>query len=233
MLESGWGSGLGATFTKESDEDPPSLVTTDGAEQAISDKLRTNSKSNFNGMLAKVSSRIVIDAKNSYSLFDRPRLESSAGTDGKPLGKWEKLLSQATKFPHLILARKAFFSSGIRYARQSWTEERNREVFGAHSQPYGHGYSFVLEVRVEGERDPVSGLVVNLTDVERVLSLVVKQLDRQHLAYNVPAFANRVPTLENIAQFCFAELQNHLGHRLAGIRLRQGEDDWVDLVATQ
>jgi 6-pyruvoyltetrahydropterin/6-carboxytetrahydropterin synthase len=143
------------------------------------------------------------------------------------------LLSQAKEVSHLILARKAFFSSGVRYARPSWSEEKNREVFGAHSHPHGHGFNYVLEVRVEGERDPVSGLVVNLTDVDRILSEVVKQLDRRHLAYDVPALAEQIPTLENIAQFCFTELKQQLGSLLAGIRLRQGEDDWVDLVAPE
>lgn len=131
--------------------------------------------------------------------------------------------------PHLILARKAFFSSGIRYARSDWSAEKNTQVFGTHSRPYGHGYNFVLEVRVEGTKDPVSGLVVNLTEVEKDLQAVVKTLDHRHLGFDVPAFSEKVPTLENLGQYCFEELRKRLGTKLAGIRLRQGEDDWLDI----
>ncbi|MCB0356016.1 MAG: 6-carboxytetrahydropterin synthase [Bdellovibrionales bacterium] len=130
---------------------------------------------------------------------------------------------------HLILARKAFFSSGIRYARRDWTEAKNSEVYGPHSTPHGHGSNFTLEVRVEGSRDPVTGLVVNLTDVEKDLQEVVRQLDHLHLAFDVPHFADKVPTLENLARFCFVELKNRLGPLLAGIRLYQGLNDWVDV----
>lgn len=82
---------------------------------------------------------------------------------------------------------------------------------------------------MEGSRDPVTGLVVNLTDVEKDLQQVVGQLDHRHLAFDVPAFADKVPTLENLGQFCFQQLSQRLGKLLAGIRLKQGEDDWVDV----
>ena len=134
-----------------------------------------------------------------------------------------------SEFPHLILARKAFFSSGIHYSRSEWSEEKNQAIYGSHSRPQGHGYNFVLEVRVQGRRDPVTGLVVNLSDVEKDLQAVVKTLDHRHLAFDMEAFKDKAPTLENVAQHCFAELKKGLGSQLAGIRLRQGEDDWLDI----
>jgi 6-pyruvoyltetrahydropterin/6-carboxytetrahydropterin synthase len=130
----------------------------------------------------------------------------------------------------VILSRKAYFSAGVRYFNSTWTEDQNQKVFGDSCREYGHGYNFTLEARLAGHRDPKTSLVVNLTDVEKDLKEVVSHLNKKHLGYEVDFFKGRVPTVENIAQYCFLELRKRLGSLLIGVRLRQGEDDWVDIV---
>ncbi|MBK9038113.1 MAG: 6-carboxytetrahydropterin synthase [Bdellovibrionales bacterium] len=130
----------------------------------------------------------------------------------------------------VILSRKAYFSAGVRYFNFTWTEDQNQKVFGDSCSEYGHGYNFILEARLAGHRDPKTSLVVNLTDVEEDLKEVVALLNKKHLGYEVDFFKVRVPTVENIAEYCFIELKKRLGSLLVGVRLRQGEDDWVDIL---
>lgn len=130
----------------------------------------------------------------------------------------------------IILSRKAYFSAGVRYFNSAWTEDQNKKAFGDSCSKYGHGYNFTLEARLAGHRDPKTSLVVNLTDVEVELKEVVALLNKKHLGHEVDFFKGRVPTVENIAEYCFIELRKRLGSFLVGVRLRQGEDDWVDIL---
>src|SRR6202030_4825052 len=60
----------------------------------------------------------------------------------------------------MIITRKVEFSAShvCRSARLS--EEENRRIYGAAANPNGHGHNYVVEVSLEGEPDPVTGMVL-------------------------------------------------------------------------
>ena len=134
--------------------------------------------------------------------------------------------------PVMQLTRRVRFSAAHRYHRPEWSEERNREVFGPCSNPYGHGHDYLLEVTAEGEVDPVTGFSANLAEVDRVLrEEVVEPLDHQHLNHAVPRFApgGSIPTTENILLLLWERIAPRItGARLVRLRLREGADLWVD-----
>ena len=66
------------------------------------------------------------------------------------------------------LSRKIHFNAGRSLWRPGWTPERNRAVYGEES-PHGYGHNYELELSVVGATDPETGMVVNLTDLDRVL----------------------------------------------------------------
>src|SRR5437660_12033342 len=69
--------------------------------------------------------------------------------------------------PDVRITRRATFAAGHILCRDDWTDEKNREVFGACSTDHGHNY--VIEVTVGGAVDPDTGMVVNLKHVDTVL----------------------------------------------------------------
>ena len=79
--------------------------------------------------------------------------------------------------PMIQLTRTVRFSASHRYYRPEWSEERNREVFGACANPHGHGHNYLLEVTVEGEPDVETGFSVDLG----VLDLHVGKVRPLHL----------------------------------------------------
>lgn len=133
----------------------------------------------------------------------------------------------------IVLARKAYFSSGLIFFNRNWTSEKNFQVFGQDAQGHGHGHSFVLEARLAGFVDLSTSLVVNLSELEKDLKALLEQLDKKHLYYDVPALQDKTPTIENVAQFCYSELKKRLGSLLVGVRLTQGADDWVDILSDE
>ena len=47
-----------------------------------------------------------------------------------------------------------------------WDEARNLEAFGKCANPYGHGHNYVVEVLTGGAVDPVTGMVVDLVELD-------------------------------------------------------------------
>ena len=97
------------------------------------------------------------------------------------------------------LARTIHFNAGRSLWRREWTAEKNRAIYGEEG-PHGYGHNYTLEVAVEGEVDPQTAMVVNLTDLDRVLKEEVDApLDHRNLNHDVPEFSETPPTAENVA----------------------------------
>jgi 6-pyruvoyltetrahydropterin/6-carboxytetrahydropterin synthase len=139
------------------------------------------------------------------------------------------------KFPPLImmrLTRKAEFSASHICARPEWSAEQNQAVYGANANPKGHGHNYVLEVTLEGETDPVTGMVFDLRELKDILQAeVVDPMDHRHLNHEVPPFDRIVPTTENLAAEIWRRLAPHLvrpNARLTNVRLFETADLYVD-----
>ena len=110
----------------------------------------------------------------------------------------------------VFLTRRATFSASHYYWNESWSEERNREVFGRCANRNGHGHNYTLEVTVAGEPDPVTGFVVDLKGLKETMEReVLSAFDHRHLNLEVPEFASgrMIPTTENIARAAWNRLE--------------------------
>jgi 6-pyruvoyltetrahydropterin/6-carboxytetrahydropterin synthase len=97
------------------------------------------------------------------------------------------------------LIRRVSFSSGHRYWLQSLSPEENRKLFGRWASPYNHGHNYVLETEITGRVVAETGMVVNIKDLDAILQeRVVDVLDQRSLNDEVPYFADRSPSLENL-----------------------------------
>jgi 6-pyruvoyltetrahydropterin/6-carboxytetrahydropterin synthase len=136
------------------------------------------------------------------------------------------------------LTREVSFAAAHRYHRPDWSEERNRAVFGACSNPHGHGHSYRLAVTVDGRVDPETGFSVDLAALDALLlAEVVTPLDHQHLNHAVPDFAEggRIPTSENILLYLWPRIAGGLPAGCTLVRMRLYEDAtlYVDYEGTE
>ncbi len=100
----------------------------------------------------------------------------------------------------VFLTRRATFSASHYYWNEAWTAEKNEQVFGRCANRKGHGHNYTLEVTVAGEPDAATGFVVDLKWLKDVIEReVMTAYDHRHLNLEVPEFAARIPTSENIA----------------------------------
>jgi 6-pyruvoyltetrahydropterin/6-carboxytetrahydropterin synthase len=133
------------------------------------------------------------------------------------------------------ITRRAEFSASHVCANPAWSAEENRRVYGANSNPHGHGHNYVLEVSVEGDPDPVTGMVFDLRELKEILNReVVEPMDHRFLNREVPPFDQIVPTAENIAAEIWRRIEprvNRAGVQLCNIRLYETPDLFVDVEA--
>ena len=125
------------------------------------------------------------------------------------------------------LTRRVTFSAAHRYRIAEWSEERNVATFGLCARPNFHGHSYVCDVTVTGEVDRVTGFVVDLGLLDRVLQHEVRErLDHRNINTDVPEFADgrMIPTGENLARFIAERVQKGLGDAARVTRVIVAED---------
>ena len=127
------------------------------------------------------------------------------------------------------IQRRATFAAAHILCRPEWSEERNRDVFGACATDHGHNY--VVEVTVGGQVDPETGMVINLKQVDAALRRhFIDAVDHHHLNRDVDFLRDVVPTAENIAMAAFRQLEPHMKPaRLLKVRVVESENNAAEV----
>ena len=133
--------------------------------------------------------------------------------------------------PQIRLTRAVEFSTSLRYWNPDLGEAENRERFGRKASRHGHNYR--LEVTLAGEPDPVTGMVIDLKDLQEVIDReVMARFDHRDLNQDTPYFEKEPPTPENLARVIERLLRASLPSGLLhGIRLFEDADTSVELVS--
>jgi 6-pyruvoyltetrahydropterin/6-carboxytetrahydropterin synthase len=129
------------------------------------------------------------------------------------------------------ITRRATFAAAHILCRDDWSDEKNREVFGACATDHGHNY--VVEVTVGGPLDEGTGMVVNLKDVDAVMRReFIDAVDHRHLNRDVAFLRGVIPTAENVALAAFRQLEPHLKPaRLLKVRVVETENNAAEVRA--
>lgn len=127
------------------------------------------------------------------------------------------------------LTRAIEFSTSLRYSRPGLSEAENRALFGPAARQHGHNYR--LEVTLIGEPDPVTGMVINLTDLKALLEKeVFERFDHRDLNGDTDYFDEQPPTPENFALLIWRLLVASLPPGLLDrVRLHQDSELFVDV----
>ena len=130
--------------------------------------------------------------------------------------------------PRATLTRRVTFAAAHRYRRPEWSDERNKEVFGLCARESYHGHTYVCDVTVGGEIDPMTGFVVDLGIFDSILAVEVRErFDHSNINVDVPEFADGklIPSGENVARFIFDKVAARLpgGVRLEGVTIAEDQ----------
>jgi 6-pyruvoyltetrahydropterin/6-carboxytetrahydropterin synthase len=124
------------------------------------------------------------------------------------------------------------FSAAHVLRRADLTDAQNAALFGPCARPHGHNYE--LWVTVQGRVDPQTGMVLNFTDLDRIVrEQVLEPCDHHDLCGDVPFLEGVLTTAENLVRVFRERLEPQLaravpGAVLARLRLFETHDAWVD-----
>lgn len=108
----------------------------------------------------------------------------------------------------LTVSKRLEFSASRRLFLRRWTESENVAAFGDESRAeHGTGRNYVAYFVFSGAVDPVTGMLINISEIKRRAGQIVDdQFDHKFLNADNPAFREISPTAENIAGQLFAEV---------------------------
>lgn len=168
-----------------------------------------------------------------------PRLPEGTVLDGLHLYEHEDLWvevmvnTEEREDRKMVVCRRYEFAASHRLHCDRLSEAENVNLYGKCNHPAGHGHNYVLEVAVEGALDPVTGMSLDLDELDRVVeSLVVDRYDHRNLDVDVPELQGKVTTSENVALAIWDLLAPNVPGRLRRVRLFETArnafelDDW-------
>src|SRR6202030_2070276 len=108
----------------------------------------------------------------------------------------------------LTVSKRLEFSASRRLFVKRWTDEENLAAFGAETRAqHGTGRNYIAYLIFSGRVDPVTGMLINISEIKRRAGDVVEdQFDHKFLNEDNPAFREVPPTAENIARQLFSDV---------------------------
>ena len=99
----------------------------------------------------------------------------------------------------LYLKHREEFAACHRLCVNGLSDIENENLFGKCANPNWHGHTYVLIVTVGGTVDPMTGLVMDLRELKRLIrKTIIADVDHKNLNLDVPWLSGIVPTAENL-----------------------------------
>ena len=128
------------------------------------------------------------------------------------------------------------FSAAHRLALPTLSYDENVEIYGKCARPHGHGHNYHLEVTIKGEIEPRTGMIADLTELQKAIDEhVVEPFDHTFLNKDIAYFAKVVPTAENIAVHIRDLLQApiaNVGAQLHKVKLIESPNNSAEVYCT-
>jgi len=97
------------------------------------------------------------------------------------------------------LGRRYRLSASHRLHCAELSDEENRAVYGKCNNPHGHGHNYMVEVKVGGEVDPVTGMVCDLAELDDCVRREILDRFGETNLNLYEGFKELVPTTENFS----------------------------------
>jgi len=122
------------------------------------------------------------------------------------------------------------FNAAHRVFNPKFSDEKNEATFGKCNNPNWHGHNYDLEISVEGEIDPDTGYVFDLSNLKAVVEReIISKVDHKNFNLDVPFMKGIIPTAENIVVQFWKILEPAVKPaKLTRIFMRETENNYVE-----
>ena len=133
--------------------------------------------------------------------------------------------------PNVTVTRRLRFNAAHRVHNPALSDDENCRLFGKCNNPNWHGHNYVLEVTVKGQPDPVTGYIIDLARLKKILHrAVVDKCDHRNLNDEVDFLRGIIPSTENLVIAFWHEIVPHipLPARLHCVRLHETPRNYAE-----
>lgn len=111
----------------------------------------------------------------------------------------------------VTITRQVHFNSAHRLYNPTKSLAWNQKQYGLCTNPHWHGHNYVLEVSLRGQPDPVTGYIIDLAELKRILhAAVVDQCDHRNLNDEVAFLRGIIPSTENLVIAFWQQIAPHI-----------------------
>lgn len=130
----------------------------------------------------------------------------------------------------VAIFRKGHFNAAHRLFNPAWDDDKNREVFGICSNSNFHGHNYDLEVKIIGELNPETGILMDLKQLKEIIETKVElRFDHKNLNLDCPEFVDKIPTAENICIEIYNIMRREIAPNLdVQVRLYETARNYVE-----
>jgi len=134
----------------------------------------------------------------------------------------------------IYVSRKEHFNAAHKLYNDTWSKEKNEEVFGPCANPNWHGHNFELIVTVKGAPNPETGFVIDLKVLGDIVQKeIIDKVDHKNLNLDVPFMLNKLASCENLILEFWRILDYEITRvesnaRLHRLRLYETPKNYVD-----
>ena len=138
----------------------------------------------------------------------------------------------------IYISRKEHFNAAHKLYNPSWSEEKNKEVFGPCANANWHGHNFELIVTVCGTPEPETGFVVDLKKLSKLIrNDVIEKLDHKNLNMDVDFMLGKMASTEILAMEIWKILEPKVREisqgRLFSVKLYETPRNYVEYFGEQ
>jgi 6-pyruvoyltetrahydropterin/6-carboxytetrahydropterin synthase len=132
--------------------------------------------------------------------------------------------------PRVTVTRRLRFNAAHRVHNPKLSDAENSRLFGKCNNPNWHGHNYTLDVSVEGDIDPETGYVCDLSHLKQIVEReVIDHVDHRNFNLDVSFMKDIIPTSENIIAAFWTILAPRVGPgRLTRLVLWETENNYVE-----
>lgn len=111
----------------------------------------------------------------------------------------------------VYLTRIEHFNAAHKLYNESWSREKNDEIFGKCANENWHGHNYELYVTIKGDPDPETGFLMDAKKLSKLINeWVLEKLDHLNLNVDVDFMRGLFCSTENLAIGIWNQLVDRL-----------------------
>ena len=109
----------------------------------------------------------------------------------------------------ITICRKAHFNAAHKLYNPSLSNDENFKIFGKCSYENFHGHNYELIVKLYGEINEDTGMLMDLSDLKKIIKDEVEEkLDHKNLNLDINYFKDKITSTENLAIYIWNRLND-------------------------